>query len=619
MNRKIKYNSYKIFLLILWMTAWVVIYYPYQNVSTYAFEIELGVLLLSSSLILWVSKPWDLVITFLLTFYHSLNIGVQTVYERGFQQFGSIATLINLKAEAQQNTQSALEFIRFSDVRFILIPLIITILCFFFFKQKVSTKEDHKYIKIFTVVTLILGFLLSSKFYFDVSQSRKTEDDFLYYKTDNYVYVVVPTINQYVSKFGLLSWSIRDIERSFIEPLFSNVRDEDSQITQMLQERDLTLPKDEYSGVFKGKSLLVIEAESLNRFAIDKDLTPTLYRLFVNGMSMTNYNSPLLLGSTSDAELMANTGLVPSNDGYITFHKYTNNTYPLTLAKSFESVGYKSLAVHNNYGEFYNRTTMMPNLGYEFLDCIGMGFDEQFVDDSKFADTLAWIMVEKDQMLTFWITFNAHQPYGLEDLKPEWLPYLDTVQLKYPNLPLAEQVYMAKNMDLDKGLQTILQVYEYQNKLDNLVIAIYGDHHPKGAFLNPSDFESFCSDKDLDSESCLETPFIIWNNDSFVGTNDTVSSTIDISPTLYDLFDIDYNPQQLLGHSVFDPNYNGFYFDANGTIATNDFTYNLVTKELTLKRDISEADAIAQAEKLSRELSLGHKIIENDYFKTVTQ
>lgn len=619
MNRKIKYSRYKILLLAVWLSAWLAIYYPYLAVSTYALTLEMGILLLSCSLILWVSKPWDLVLTFLMTLYHSLNIGMQTIYERGFLQFGSIATLINLKSEAQQNTQSALEFIRFSDLRFIFIPLILLMIFSFLFKQRLSTKENHKFIKVFNVTTMILGLLLTSKFYYDVSQSRKTEDDFLYYKTDNYVYVVVPTINQYVSKFGLLSWSVRDLERSFIDPLFSNERNEDSQITQMLQERDSNLPNDVFSGVFKNKSLLIIEAESLNRFAIDKDLTPTLYRLYINGMSMTNYNSPLLLGSTSDAELMANTGLVPSNDGYITFHKYATNAYPLTLAKSFGSIGYKTLAVHNNYGEFYNRSVVMPNLGYEFLDCIGMGFDAQFVDDSEFADKLAWIMVEKDQMLTFWITFNAHQPYGLEDLKPEWVPYLDTVQLKYPNLPLVEQVYLAKNMDLDKGLQTLIQVYEYQNKLDNLVIAIYGDHHPKGAFLNPSNFDSYCLDKGLDTKSCLETPFILWNNDSFVGTKDTVSSTIDISPTIYDLFGIDYNPQQMLGHSVFDSNYNGFYFDASGLISTNDFSYNLVTKELIIKTDISESDAIAQAEELSRELSLGHKIIENDYFKTVTQ
>ena len=50
--------------------------------------------------------------------------------------------------------------------------------------------------------------------------------------------------------------------------------------------------KNKYTGMFKGKNLIVITAEAFSHYVIDKDRTPTLYRLATKGIHFTNYYQP---------------------------------------------------------------------------------------------------------------------------------------------------------------------------------------------------------------------------------------------------------------------------------------------------------------------------------------
>lgn len=56
------------------------------------------------------------------------------------------------------------------------------------------------------------------------------------------------------------------------------------------------------SGVFKDYNLFIIQAESLMNFGIIEELTPNLYWLKTQGIELEGFNTPLLVGSTSDRE-----------------------------------------------------------------------------------------------------------------------------------------------------------------------------------------------------------------------------------------------------------------------------------------------------------------------------
>jgi lipoteichoic acid synthase len=613
MNKTIKEAVRKSVLVILFTIFTVLIYVPFIANSQYALLSELAVLNFLIFLLVIIPKKLDVYLGSFFLLIHGINISLQSVYFRAFAQYGSIATLLSLKSELTQVTSSIFEFVKVSDWMIFIYP----ILFWFIMTQLKSKLSQPQKMYLSSFIFLLISIISFSLYFLKVEESRKQYDDFLYYKSEHYIYTVVPSTTLFVDTYGLVSWTIRDIERSIIAPLFDQHTQENQDIKALMESKPTIPTAGIYNGIFADKSLLLIEAESLNRFAIDPVLTPTLYRLSINGFQFENYHSPLLFGSTSDAELMANTGLVPSNDGFVTFHKYTDNVYPQTLGSSFKTLGYKTLAVHNNYGEFYNRNIMMPVLGYDFLDCIGMGFQSQFVEDSKFAETLSWIMVEKEKMFTFWISFNGHQPYDIEEVHESWQPYFEMAKETYPSLSSEEWVYLAKTMDFDRAVSEIIAVYEMMGRLDDLVIAIYGDHSPKGIFEDSSNYETICSQRGMNPKTCLNTPFIIWNNDSFVGQSLVVSNPTDIPATLYDLFGIAYNPQLMFGTSIFDPNYLGFYFDAKGNIKTNHYTYNLSQDLITDLNGMNEETARLDVAKKIEELNLGHKIIENNYFKTL--
>ena len=115
------------------------------------------------------------------------------------------------------------------------------------------------------------------------------------------------------------------------ETLIAN--ETDDQIKQMHEYFSSITPtnKNEYTGLFKGKNLIWFIAEAFDPIAIDKDITPTLYRLAQEGFNFTNFYTPLFL-STIDGEFMTQTGLIPRGDGKKSMNYIHDNYMPFTLA-----------------------------------------------------------------------------------------------------------------------------------------------------------------------------------------------------------------------------------------------------------------------------------------------
>jgi len=360
---------------------------------------------------------------------------------------------------------------------------------------------------------------------------------------------------------------------------------------------------------------LLIQAESLNNFAIDEVLTPTLYRLKTLGIFVDGFNAPLLIGSTSDSEFMANTSLLPANNGKITSNEYYDNVFPLTLANTFTNAGYYSMASHNNYGIYYNRTVMMPKLGYEFFDAIGIEAKDN-VEDSYVIDHIKWIMYEREKYFSYWITFTSHQPYGKDTLNETQLEYFELVEKRFPEIQETEKVYLAKVMDLDRGLKKLLIDYKNSGVLEDLVIMIYGDHFPKGIFENKDDYRDLCESRGIKFEACFKTPFLIWSNDQYAQVFPKVSLTLDISPTIYDLFNLEYDYRWTLGNSVFDPAYEGFLFDEYYIIFTDNYTYDSSRESVVHNWSKTEDVFREEAHILLNKLNTGYKIVESNYFNS---
>lgn len=604
----------KLIVLALFAGSIFLITFNHMSLEGPAQWINLGMVFLVLSFIAFIPSKFDYILATILLSILSLYFGVQTIYFRAFQQYGFFSMLLTLKDELIEFSSSAFELLQLSDLRYILVPI-------FFFGisiqlSRVSSKKyqtSHKlYLTLVIIVLSILSFGQYIEFKNDISTSSKEENPVYIQQTDFYIYQAVPNTNNFVDTFGLLGLGIRDLTSYFYNP-FLQQKGVEEQISTFLSLRQIPTTS-EYSALFKDKSLLLIEAESLVNFAIDEKLTPTLYRLLHQGFAVNGYNSPLLLGSTSDTEFMANTSLLPAQNGSITFEVYANHIYPVTLANEFKAEGYFTMASHNNYGVYYNRENMLPHLGYTFFDAIALNAYDN-VEDSYVIDRIKWIMYEQGRYLSFWITFNAHQPYDYESLTPLIKEYFAIVDATYPDYPTDVKVYLAKNMDLDQGLKQLIKDYSHANVINDLVIVIYGDHYPKGIFMDKLTYEEVCAQRGYTLERCFNTPLIIWNDDTFVGSIEKVSSPLDIAPTIYDLFGISYDYQSVLGHSVFDPSYDGFLFDEFNVIQTNSYVFDPLQDTVNVKGPLSEAEYRSLAYQQYSDFVASYQMVQMDYFK----
>jgi len=580
-----------------------------QRLELHYHELSTLVLVSLAMVIFWfLPRYLDTVFAFFVISFSSFYFGGQQVYFRAFRRFAYFATLISMRNDIGKNVDSINEFFVASDVFMLVVPL--TALVVFILIQVRTVKSGRTMVPRFIAMVLFsfIGAFAHTSFTQKIEASLEASTSL----SDLEVFVTMPSSTLVVERVGLSGLLLRDFEvfsLSYIVHVEATLEDE---IALILKQQRYP-SQHEYSGIFEGKSLLLIEAESLNNFAIHPVLTPTLHRLKTQGLFIEGYNSPLLAGSTSDTEFMVNTGLLPSNNGYITFQTYAHHVFPLTLANSFNNLGYYSMASHNNYGEYYNRTVMLPKLGYKFYDAIELGMYDNVLD-SKVIDYIKWIMYEYDNYFSFWITFNGHQPYNKSSLNKTLLTYYNQVDKLYPDWPEGEKVFLAKNMDFDRGLRKLIIDFKNARRIDDLVIIIYGDHFPKGIFQDKELFRESCESRSFEFSECFKTPFIIWNNDSVVGTIKKVSSPLDISPTIYDLFNIQYNPKLILGHSVFDPEYDGFLFSEYDVIYTDHFTYDVLRDTLVHNWTKSEDEFRKQALALYQKLQIGYKIVETNYF-----
>lgn len=73
--------------------------------------------------------------------------------------------------------------------------------------------------------------------------------------------------------------------------------------------------KNEYTGMFEGYNVIFLTLEGFSGYAIDPELTPTLYKLTHEGFVFNNFYTALHFTSTSGGECQNLLGLYPKNLG----------------------------------------------------------------------------------------------------------------------------------------------------------------------------------------------------------------------------------------------------------------------------------------------------------------
>ena len=324
--------------------------------------------------------------------------------------------------------------------------------------------------------------------------------------------------------------------------------------------------KNEYTGMFAGKNLILITAEAFSPYAISEELTPTLYRLSHEGFVFDNYYQPGWGQSTTGGEFAVMTGLIPTwVNNRVSFYVSANNAMPFALGHQFAALGYTTKAWHNNSYTYYDRDKTHPNLGYDFVG-IGNGLvlSGGGMDNWPYSD-LELMEKTVDEYLNDWQTKGSpfHAYYMTVSGHANWgwgnamsAKNQEAAVKAYPNASQPVQGYIAANLELEAALSYLMDRLTEAGALEDTVICMSADHYPYALVEEGADYYQELSgvmDTEQDTSRYRNT-LILWCGSIKEPIKvSTPCSAVDIVPTLSNLFALPYDSRLLSGRDIFAP------------------------------------------------------------------
>ena len=315
-----------------------------------------------------------------------------------------------------------------------------------------------------------------------------------------------------------------------------------------------------YTGLFEGKNLIMITAEAFSKEVIDPKLTPTLYRLATKGINFKDYYQPTSAGTTG-GEYEVLFGALPTSGGLsLKNTQYYHNT--MTIASQLDRLGYEGWAFHNNDYGFYDRHLTHNNLGYsnDYMG-IGNGMEEyvQYVwpeSDLEMIEGTFPLYADEDKFNVYYMTVSGHSGYNIDENKMASKNYDKVKDLDYSD---RVKGYLAANLELENALAYLVEALEKKGIADDTVIVLTADHFPYGLDDSESLYEQIYLSElyGYQVTNYLErdhNALIIWSasleEDEPIIVNTPVSS-LDILPTLSNLFNTKWDSRLFVGRDVF--------------------------------------------------------------------
>ena len=375
--------------------------------------------------------------------------------------------------------------------------------------------------------------------------------------------------------------------------------------------QDIT-DKNEYTGYFEGKNLVYIMIEAFDIMAINEELTPTLYKLKTEGWYFDNYYAPVYSCATGESEYISETSIIPSST-VCTPNSYINNDYTNSVFNLFNNSDYYTSSYHNWKDEFYDRTRLHKNMGSQLYldhDPLNIINHTGWPSDLELFQNSLEYYVDKDKFFTFVITSSTHFPYDYDTYLTQ--KYWDRVK----GLPYTNNVkrYIAKAMELDAGIEFLMNSLEEKGKLDDTVFVLFGDHHPLK--MSYSEINEASSYDRLENYNIDKLPFIIYNSATEGKVISKTASTFDILPTVANLFNLNYDPRDYMGTDLFSDSESIVIFN-NGSWITDKCIYKAVSGSFVSLTDEEVTDEYIQKinKIVNDKFYISDKVLTLNYFK----
>jgi len=386
--------------------------------------------------------------------------------------------------------------------------------------------------------------------------------------------------------------------------------------------------KNDYTGMFEGYNLIYLTAEGFSPYAVDENLTPTLYKMINSGFVAKDYYVPLWQTSTSDGEYVNLTGLIP--DQQFSMKRSAVNEQPFSLASYFAREGVTSYAYHNNTLSYYDRHLSHPNLGYLFKatklgelteEEWGMNiFPMEDADDWPSSDLnmmKATIpeYINDERFHVYYMTVSGHMNYNFTGNQMS-----RKNKAAVADLPYCEEgrAYVACNIELDKALEYLVSELDKAGKLENTVICLSADHYPYA--MNMQALEELAGRPLEGTLDIYRNSLILWNSNMETVEINKSCSALDLMPTLLNLFGFPYDSRLFAGKDMLSDSPSMVVF-ADRSFITDKISYYKKGKTvMQLTEEITDEEYLDSMKSVVRSMNnFSSRVINNNYYHYVNQ
>ena len=584
-----------------------------QNFLLFLNPLPSGLLLLGIGLFFKGRKSYWIMI--MIDFILSLWLFANILYYREFSNFLSLSIIKTSGSTADNLGKSIVGITRITDfLTFIDIAAIIALMCF-----KV-TKYDLRPLKLkFNLLLEGIAILLIG---INLLMAQKDRSGLLTRTFDN----------SYIVKYlGMNEYAVYDaFKTAQTSEQMAKANVSDLQSVKKYLKVNYVKPNKAYSGVAKGKNVMVIHLESFQQFLIDykwkgKEVTPNLNKLYhaKNTLSFANFYNQVGQGKTSDAEMMLENSLFGLQSGSAMSSYGTSNTFESAPAILKQQQGYTTAVMHGGAGSFWNRNNAYKQFGYDYFMplsyyenkpkyYIGYGLKDKIF----FSQSIKYIERLPQPFYLKLITVTNHYPYDL-DKKNQSIAKTETgdetvdgyVQTAhYLDQAIGQLMRWLKKTGLDKNTMLVLYGDHY---------GISGNHHKASAeLLKQDEFNNF------DNLKFQRVPLMIHLRGLKGGVKKTYGGEIDVLPTLLNLLGISNKGTIQFGHDLLSKNAPQIVAQRNGDFITPKYAkvgstyYDTKTGHEIIKPDQKlKTELIALSNKVTTQLSLSDRVIAGNLLR----
>lgn len=536
------------------------------------------------------------------------------LYYREFSNFLSFSLMQNSGSASENLGKSIAGILKPTDFLALLDPIILIVLLGFkVIKIDPKPWNLKKKVSVELVAVLIMGLNL-----FLAQQNRS---GLLTRTFDNNYIVKYLGINEYAVYDGIKT------AQTSAQMSQANVSDLDS--VKKYLKNNYVKPNSKYTGVAKGKNIIVIHLESFQQFLLDykwkgKEVTPNLNKIYHSRhtLAFDNFFNQVGQGKTSDAEMMLENSLFGVQSGSAMSTYGTTNTFESMPAILNQRYGYTTAVMHGGTGSFWNRNNAYKSFGYQYFMSLNyynyknswyLGYGLK--DKIFFKQSADYIQRLPQPFYLKMITVTNHYPYDL-DKQNQTIPKTDTGDETVDG-------YVQTAHYLDQAIGEFMKWFKKTGLDKNTMLVLYGDHY--GISNNHNDAMTQLMHKpgygEFDDQQNQRVPLMFVSENLKGGIKHTYGGEIDVMPTLLNLLGINNKGMIQFGHDLLSKDNSQIVAQRNGNFITPNYTkvgsnyYDTKTgKKLKLTKSL-KSKMLSISNQVTTQLSLSDRVITRNLLR----